>query len=431
LDRRKLTATFVEKHCKSHVSEEWIKVDDSKIAKLRGIIAALQEENQSTQLLKRESENADVGRQLETTRAGVETRLMRCKAQEDVFERSQAALRRHVLDNEKSLQELETNIEKGEKKLRDEQTECRKLDNEVNLLEADMAGLESGKATEQKKISRTSQYKKFLEAVVHECEEDFEGDIENLMNRHNTLEAGNQELHQMNTDLTTRLDSKREEATRVRSRLQSEHLVIGSKLHESQVTLDKHRAESREFEQRLTRALEEREIKEGQVGVIQMAIEQLFTRTVMSCRLKQRKKVMVDAVEKKLVPVRGVKADFRLKGMLEQIIERMSELRDMHREGTQILREEKAEKEKDVVVDGDDMMDKVQFVHQEAQRRPNKGGFLKDGEKGKDGNSSDLASGTSGTSRGVGKGKHSAEGLNAGMSGTKYSSDKSRDKQDD
>jgi len=47
------TANFVEKHCKSDVSEEWKKVDDKKIAQLRGILAALQEENQSTQLLKK------------------------------------------------------------------------------------------------------------------------------------------------------------------------------------------------------------------------------------------------------------------------------------------------------------------------------------------------------------------------------------------
>eukprot|EP00929_Paragymnodinium_shiwhaense_P013647 TRINITY_DN121499_c0_g1_i1.p1 TRINITY_DN121499_c0_g1~~TRINITY_DN121499_c0_g1_i1.p1 ORF type:complete len:505 (+),score=145.14 TRINITY_DN121499_c0_g1_i1:132-1517(+) len=367
-ERRKVTASFVRKHCQSHVSEEWTKVDDGKIAKLRGILAALQEENQETQLLKKESENAEARRELEATRSGVEARLHHCKEREEQFERNQAALRRKVMENEKILQELETNIEKGEKKSKDEQGECRKLEQEIAALDAELAELEVMKAMEQKKISQTSQYKRFLEAVVHECEDDFEGDIENLMSRHVTLEAGNKELHQTNAELSKRLDAKREEANRVRSRLQSEHLVIGSQLHECQVSLDKHRGESREMEQRLNRAQREKELKESQVGVIQMAIEQLFTRTVTSCRLKQRKKAMLDAVENRLAPVRGDKSDYRLEEMLRQIIERIQDLKEMHEKATDALRHEHQDQQKDVVQEVD-MMDRIKFVTVKDDRK--------------------------------------------------------------
>merc|ERR1711920_940826 len=83
------TAKFVEKHCKSDVSEEWKKVDDKKIVKLRGILAALQEENQSTQLLKKESEDKEARRALELTRSSVEQRLNECKEKEETFVKKQ------------------------------------------------------------------------------------------------------------------------------------------------------------------------------------------------------------------------------------------------------------------------------------------------------------------------------------------------------
>ena len=51
-------AKLLEKHCKVDVASEWQTVDDQKIAKLRGVLKGLQEENQSTQLLKVESEDA-------------------------------------------------------------------------------------------------------------------------------------------------------------------------------------------------------------------------------------------------------------------------------------------------------------------------------------------------------------------------------------
>jgi len=358
-ERRKLTREFVQRECRKDVSEEWTKPDDRKLAKLRGILAALQEENQSTQLLKKESENAEAARALENTRQSTEARRQACKGREKAFLDKQAELLRHVKDSEKSLQELETNIEKNEKKSKDESNECKRLDKEKRQLEKQLSEQEAGKADEQKRIARTAQYKRFLEAVVQQANPEYEGDIENLMNRHNTLEAGNLELHHTNTDLITRLDQKREEALRVQTKLQNEHLMISSQLHECQVSLDKHRAESVEMEGRLNRALAEKELKESQVGVIHMAIEQLFVRAVTSCRLKQRRMAMLDAVDIKYAPVRGDKNDAKLEEMLKQITERIQDLRDLLKDRQQ------AQDTSVVVTQAEpevDLMDRVQFV---------------------------------------------------------------------
>lgn len=354
----KASANFIEKLTRAHVSEEWTKVDDGKIAKLRGILAALQEESQSTQLLKKQSHDTATKKTLEVRRS---------TAKEALFLQGQADLRRHVMENQKSLQELEATIEKGEKKAKDEQADCRRLEAEVGSLEEELKDHEVTKSVELRSISRSSVHKKFLETVVQHCVEDFEGDIEVLMNRHMTLEAGNQELNQANSDITKQLDRIREECLRVQTKLQNEHLMISSKLHECQVDLDRHRAESQELEGRLNRALEEKELKESQIGVIQMAIEQLFSRAVTSCRLKQRKKAMLDATDIKYAPVRGDKSDAKLEEMFRQITERVEDLMDIQRLAMEVL-DKGAAAETDGVVEQVDLSG-IKFVQERIPQR--------------------------------------------------------------
>lgn len=360
---RKHAKKLLEKHCTVDVANEWQAVDDQKIAKLRGILKGLQEENQSTQLLKVESEDREAQLALQSTRKSVETRLAFCKEKEMMFKKRQEELRKHVLDNQKSLQDLESQIEKSEKKALDEQAQGRKLDVDIRQLEKELKQKEETRDMEQGKIAKMARYKDFLEHVIQESREEFGDDIEVLMNRYATLESASQELTQANEELVLRLDGLREEFTRIHTKLQNEHLAISSQLHKCQVELEQHLAESQELEQRLNRALEEKEVKESQVGVITMAIEQLFSRTVNSCRLPQRKKAMMDATDIKFAPVRGDKGDARLEEMFKQIIERVEDLQEMHATATAQLNREK-QKEDDGIFDERGFMDRIKFVYQ-------------------------------------------------------------------
>ncbi|CAE7949429.1 unnamed protein product, partial [Symbiodinium sp. KB8] len=235
---------LLDKHCKIDVNDEWQPVDDQKIAQLRGILSALHEENQSTQLLRVESEDREAQVALKATRKSVETRLAFCKEKEMMFMKKQEELRRHVLDNQKSLQDLEAQIEKSERKALDEQAQSRRLDGEIRALEKELQEKEQQRDTEQAKIGKMAQYKNFLEHVIHESQEEFGDDIEVLMNRYATLEGGSQELTQGNDDLSMRLDRVRDECARVQTKLQNEHLAISSQLHKCQVELEQHLQES-------------------------------------------------------------------------------------------------------------------------------------------------------------------------------------------
>lgn len=119
----------------------------------------------------------------------------------------------------KSLQDLEAQIEKSEKKVMDEQAQGRKLDIEIRHLEKELKQKELSRDTEQAKIARMARYRDFLEHVIYESQDEFGDDIEVLMNRYTTLEAGSQELHQANEEFVLRLDKLREEFTKVHARL--------------------------------------------------------------------------------------------------------------------------------------------------------------------------------------------------------------------
>merc|ERR1719350_1748459 len=105
--------------------------------------------------------------------------------------------------------------------------------------------------------------------------------------------------------------------------------MISSQIDDCQVTLERQRTDNQEFEARVNSALKDKELKESQIGVVQMAVEQLFRRAVASCLLPQRIKQMHDAVD--IIPVGDNRSDLQLEAMLDQITERMSELKEINK----------------------------------------------------------------------------------------------------
>merc|ERR1719333_701257 len=115
------------------------------------------------------------------------------------------------------------------------------------------------KIMEEKIIAQNSQFKKYLESVVQENEEDFKGEIENLLNRHNTLKGGNAELQQQYVEVNRKLDKRREDFQREYTKLQNEQLMVNSDFHNQQMEFEKLRAEKAELESKLTSAMDARE----------------------------------------------------------------------------------------------------------------------------------------------------------------------------
>lgn len=363
------TDVFVEqfmRKCALTVKQKKGMVDDKQLDELRGILSALKEEGQATALLKRESEDRQAGQALQATRASVAQREKACEAQEKKFLEREAGLREQVERHKSVLVLMETNIEKGDRKTKEEQAECRRLDAEIRTVEREIQEHEAGRTAEETQIARAAGHKAFLERVVQERESDFEGDVKVLINRYKTLDKERQGLTESKKYLDIRSNQLREESLKDQTAWQTEQMMSSSRLHELQVLLEKLRVENVERELRLNRVLAEKEERKSQVGITKMAIEQLFTRIVESCRLKQRKEAMLAEVEskdKKFAPVRlGAKADPRLESRLNQIIARVKDLRDMADKLRFVLEEHRRNIQVEVFDEGD-ILARVTFVN--------------------------------------------------------------------
>jgi len=352
---------------KADVSEEWRKADDHKIGKLRGILAALQEESCETQLLKKMSEESEVGNELKDKRRDVGNRLVLCSEQETEFEKKQEELRQYVMKNFNALKEAENAVKALGEKSKEESAECRRLENEIQLLEKELQDQHIVQEAETKKISRTEKYKRYLEEVVTECKDEFEGDIEVLMNRYITLRQGHLELCRTKDSLDLELDKVREECTpgsKAQVVMENKKLTKESKLHERQTDLENKRKERETLEAKLNSALKEKKDKDCQVRLIHMAIEQLFTRAVASCRINRLRKAMVENIESSAhgdlkTPVRMDPETAKLDAMLTAITERMEDLRAMHDKAKAELKQADSEKPVAAPQEEVDMMNKV------------------------------------------------------------------------
>lgn len=224
-------------------------------------------------------------------------------------------------------------IEKAEKKAKEEHLECRKLDEEIRQYCDQLEKFHADRDLELKMIETGTLYKNYLEWVAKEYEEDFEADIDNLLNRYRTLEDGHSELLQANQKLSDMHDATSEEWRRVKTELQNERLMIESALQNTKVQYEKYRSKSIALENRLNAALEDKVHKESSVGVIQMATEQLFTRAANTCRLEQRKNAMLEFAAN-ADPKYGSRVD----RVLSSVMERIQELQWILEEATATMK---------------------------------------------------------------------------------------------
>jgi hypothetical protein len=174
-----------------------------------------------------------------------------------------------------------------------------------------------------------------------------------LLNRHNTLKGGNAELQQQDVEVNRLLDKRREDFQREYTKLQNEQLMVNSEFHNQQMEFERLRGVRAELESKLTSAYDEREKYQSHIGIIGMAIEQLYQRALQSCRDDRRKQAMEDHTTSKF----GHRDDL----VLECIEERLNELVWIVEQCKNV--ESGKGPEKEAAVDGENILDRVRFIN--------------------------------------------------------------------
>eukprot|EP00400_MALV-I_sp_L67-5_P000806 gene806-983_t len=316
-------STFLTEVFKQSPAEQWEAPSDDKVSKLQTVLLDMQDESQATKLQKTDRESYKVNTELVAKRKDVQLRLEACKKATLEYDEKQEALKRIVTENEQFIRNTDLKIEKAERKIRDEKAEIARKDDEIEQLQNQLRELDEERERAEKTIADNEHIKHFLESTVKEYEEEFDGDVENLINRWKTLVSGNKELSDANNKLTSELDVQRDAWQKEHAKLQNECLVNNSSLHEYQLKLEHVRTEVAELESQLNSKVEEAQVKKSTVGIIENSIEQLFERAQDSCFIPSRRASMVEFVDSKYGK--------RLELVLSALTERIEELQWIHR----------------------------------------------------------------------------------------------------
>jgi len=269
--------------------------------------------SQSTLLLEKKKEMAEVQQQLDRKKEEFRQRMQRCQEKEVELAAKQEAIKEQVRKFDKFLKDNDAKRVRANRKAFEEIKVREAKESEKLLLAEELKKQLSKKKELSEELDRKAVYEKYLE---HVCEhtEYFE-DIENVLKRYETLEAANQ-------DLRSRVEAAQGQAEDASASLaafvkssQTESLVFNSQIASRQQQLDSLRLEAQDNESDLHR--KENDVKDclRQLGEISMAIQNIYLR----CHVRgppvpesdERLALYLSAVQQRVNDLQAIEAEHR------------------------------------------------------------------------------------------------------------------------
>eukprot|EP00744_Colponema_vietnamica_P011808 GILI01016586.1.p1 GENE.GILI01016586.1~~GILI01016586.1.p1 ORF type:complete len:445 (-),score=91.77 GILI01016586.1:37-1371(-) len=247
------------------------------------LLASVVPTSQSTLLLKKEAQARDVDRDLELARASFKRRMDILELRMRDFKSRQQDMREYVAKFEKYILENDIKRQRADTKYRQEVEASRRRQQEIDELEVQLQQLLEKKQELQGQWERLRCYQEYLESVLG-VEEDFQNDIELILNRFRTLSEGNKEL-------SRHVDFCQHESDRLR------HLTIDvNKASQDRILMDNSQLqrvlkeiESVQRDNGMSELVVEQRLgltknKTSELGRVQMSILNIFTRVVAVTR---------------------------------------------------------------------------------------------------------------------------------------------------
>lgn len=261
--------------------------------------------SQSTLLLQKKKEMAEVQQQLDRKKDEFRQRMQRCQEKEVDLAARQEAIKEQVRKFDKFLKDNDAKRVRALRKAGEENRAREQKDLEkIELMKQYEKKVEE-KNTLQEELQHKGIYQEFLDNVC-DTTEYFEG-IENIMNRHMTLAAAKNDLR-MRVD--TAQQSQEEQTTDLNKfgkEGQNDLLVYNSDIAAAQKKLDTMRYESQDKESALYR--HESEAKEGtrQLGEIKMAIQNIYLRCVkVRGPSPESMPLFLEAIQQRIVDLQAI-----------------------------------------------------------------------------------------------------------------------------
>ena len=264
--------------------------------------------SQSTLLLQKKKEMAEVQQQLDRKKDEFRQRMQRCQEKEVELAAKQEGLKEQVRKFDKFLKENDAKRVRANRKAMEEVKLRDQKDRDLQELLVQLQRQQEQKVLLQEELQRKAVCETFLERVCDAQSDQYE-EISQIIARYETLEAANQDLRAAMDQQVADAEAQAAELTNYVRKTQTKALEYNSDIAEKQQWLKQKRLELQDTEADLYR--HESAAKEGsrQLGEIQMAIHNIYLR----CRVRGRQEetgeaAVLEAIKSRVTDLQAIVA---------------------------------------------------------------------------------------------------------------------------
>jgi len=252
-------------------------------------------------------------RQMFEVQEALEAQKEEFSRREELFKRREEALRKKDLELQESLikfskflQENDSKRSRAEKKAADEVALRIKKESEISKLKADLQMLKQEKQAICGNVSKNMRYQKYLEEVLEITEEYPE--INDLLMRHATLQATNDDLQARTRQLAEENEQQRLILQKFLKDKTDENLGYNNETAALQKTLEGKVQAAQNLQASQDTHTQERARKTKELGQIQMACGNIFSRIISKSKVRHQE---TDDVQQQLKVISEFMTDLK------------------------------------------------------------------------------------------------------------------------
>jgi hypothetical protein len=263
--------------------------------------------SQSTLLLQKKKEMAEVQQQLERKKEEFRARMQRCQEKEVDLAARQEDIKEQVRKFDKFLKDNDAKRVRADRKVQEERRARDQKEHEKLHLLQEFSIFTEKRTQLKQEVETKGKFQRFLDSVCEDPSESFES-IENIMMRYETLKAAHDDLRDRVDAAQRQQEDENAQLVQFMKRSQNDLLVYNSDIAMQQQELDMLRYKTSDGEAALYRG--ENEAKEGtrQLGEIKMAIHNIHNRClrVRAANAPEDLGQFLEAIKQRVVDLQAI-----------------------------------------------------------------------------------------------------------------------------
>lgn len=204
--------------------------------------------SQSTLLLQKKKEMAEVQQQLDRKKEEFRARMQRCQEQEVLLASKQEDIKEQVRKFDKFLKDNDAKRVRADRKVQEEKKSREQKESERLKLFEDARATDERRQQLKFEVEAKGKFQRFLDLVCEELPEYFEG-IENIMLRYETLAAAHQDLGERVTSAQIQHEENTNQLMGYVKQRTNDLLVYNSEIAQKQKSCDQNRLKIQDWEE--------------------------------------------------------------------------------------------------------------------------------------------------------------------------------------